>query len=109
MRYNHRAWFRNDYIEPESTLTEANKQLIAECVTEKAPNMKTIYNVTFRKRYLGQVRTTFAGQFYRFPGGSYEDWTRSAYTWPSSDPRHGTAIHALLKRLPDYEQLAIAY
>ena len=84
---------RNDYTEIEP-LPENQKAAISTLKVVLAPGMKTIFDVFRGDSFLGQVRTTFWGQFYRMDASS--DFIYVTHDWNSSDPHHGHALAALV-------------
>jgi hypothetical protein len=59
-----------------------------------AEGMKTIYDVYRDNKFIGQVRTTFGGQFFR--KDHKEEFRYVFFKWNASDPKHGHALAALL-------------
>jgi len=71
--------------------TEKERALISECNIVLALGFKTIFDVHRNGEFIGQVRTTFGGQFYR--KSKDEDFIFVGSEWdPDVDPPHGLAV-----------------
>jgi hypothetical protein len=84
---------RNDHddIEP---MPEDTVSAIAGLQLSLAEGMKTIYDVYNGNELIGQVRTTFSGQFFR--KNRAEEFVYVAFRWNENDPKHGAALAALI-------------
>jgi hypothetical protein len=92
---------RNDHevIEP---LPENTVKAIAELQVSLAEGMKTIFDVYRNNMFIGQVRTTFGGQFFR--EDPEDEFQFAAFKWSNLDQTHGHALAALLScRQGDYD------
>lgn len=85
---------RNDYVEP-NPISEPDRKVIANLTVVLAQGMKTIFDVFDNGSFVGQVRTTFGGQFYRIR--PKDEFVFVAFTWNSTDPHHGVALLELLR------------
>lgn len=84
---------RNDHEEIEAL--EVDKvEAIGDLKLSLAEGMKTIYDVYNDNGFIGQVRTTFGGQFFRTKPES--EFIYVIYKWNENDPKHGHALAALL-------------
>ena len=82
---------RQDMNEPPG-ITAEQSNLIKGLTVQKAKNFNTIYNVFQEQKFIGQVRLTMGGQYFRIVQG--KDWIRAAFIWNTNDPEHA---HSLLK------------
>lgn len=92
-------WKIVGWAQPEikpATTTE-QRQKIACFVVTKAVGFNTVFDVrSLCGRRLGQVRTTYAGQFYRLQGNTKFLWASNEWN-PDIYPLHALAILLLLE------------
>ena len=84
---------RNDF-EEIPPMSAADKSAISKLTVALAEGMKTIYDVFRNGTFIGQVSTTFGGQFFRKT--REEDFMYAAWKWNTDDPEHGIALIELL-------------
>ena len=85
---------RNDHEEIEPLSEEKVRAISGLRRISLAEGMKTIFDVYQGNDFIGQVRTTFGGQFFR--KNSEDEFVYVAFKWNENDPKHGRALAELL-------------
>ena len=85
---------RQDYVEAES-LSDGQTALVKSLKIVCAKNRKTIYDVFKHGKFIGQVRTTYGGQFYRKKRS--DEFIFVTNKWNSNDIFFGRAVIALIE------------